>query len=166
MLKKIFLLVLTAMIILAFLLAICSSNALANSKYTPFLNGDPDYIHCAAHLGISYYVVRDSVEIESYTPAGTIISVDLLHVEVKGQSPPFEVHEEPIITRTETVYYLFDQENEKMYYLDNDEWRFLQPGVSSWAHGRKYVYAGDVVFYLIYGEGFYLSEDQFEDIDN
>ena len=89
----------------------------------------------------------------------------MLVVEVKSQSPPFKVHEEPIIKRTETVYYLYDTENEKMYYLDNDEWRFLQPD-ASWVHGEKYVYAGDIAFYLVYGEGFYRSEDRFENIDN
>ena len=103
MLKKVF------MFVLAVCALVVSSNpVLAEPTYHPYLNGDRNYLNCGAHLGMQYYIVRDSINIESEDKSECIISVDIVNVEAESQRPPFKWHDEPVITKTSTLYFLYD----------------------------------------------------------
>ncbi len=168
MLKKAFFFVLAVMMIAL------PSTVSAEPTYYPYLNGDRNYINCGAHMGIYYYVLRDSINIESCDEEECILSIDIADVETESQRPPIITHEEPIIRRVSTLYFLYDFDDKKMYvdttdYFNGDhsedKWYPLKYG-ASFAEGGNFEEAGSIAYHIVFGESFYGTAKRFEYINN
>ncbi len=167
MFKKAFFFVLVAMMISL------PSIVSAEPTYYPYLNGDRNYINCGAHMGIYYYVLRDSINIESCDEEECILSIDIADVEIESQRPPIVTHEEPIIRRVSTLYFLYDFNDKQMYVdatdyfnsdLYRDKWYPLKYG-ASFAKGGNFEEAGSIAYYIVFDESFYGNISRFEDIN-
>lgn len=167
MLKKLVLLVFFTVMVL-------SSTVLAKPSYYPYLDGDRNYINCAAHQGMEYYIVRDSVNIELCSDSECILSADIVNVKATSQEPPFNYLDEPEITKIATVYYRYEYDTEQMYVntgeyfkdgYGRDSWLPLKYN-PSWSEGGRFELAGDIAFYIAFGDGFYRESARFENINN
>lgn len=170
--KKLLLFVAMMMIVCA--LIVTSNSVFAATRYYPYLNWDRNYISCDSHMGMKYYVLRDSVDIESCDESECILSIDIAKVEMESQQPPFKTHEEPIIRDVSTVYFLYDFDAEQMYVDTNDyfnddlttgKWYPLKYG-ASYAEGSTFEAAGNIAYHIVFGESFYGTANRYKHIDN
>ena len=162
------------LMMIACALIVTSNIVCAVSRYYPYLNWDRNYLNCGEQHGMKYYIVRDSINVELYDDSKCVLSADIVDVETRSRRSPFKRHEGPVVIKTSTVYFLYDFDAEQMYVDTNNyfndeyskgKWHplYYRP---SWADGGRFELAGDIAYYIIYGEGFYRSEDQFGYIDN
>lgn len=151
MLKKIF--------VLLFVLGIANIIGFASAQpsyVVPYYNGDRNYIFCGYQGYNNFYVNRASVVIEKDEYPEYIISVDLMEVK-------FSKNDSSIIRSTTRKFY-YNKETEEMYiYIPwSDEWEYQKPG-AYWEKDSRFARAGDIAFYIAYGEGFYSGSESLKE---
>ena len=141
--KKVFM---TAVFLLIVSLAgICS----AGSNYPAHLNGDPNYILCDGHMGIGWYLQRDSVKEEENAQDNLVLSFNLLTVYNPG--------EENMELQGRNRYRMLFEGGKglAMYVLDSSGGKhYMDPNGPS-SQTRPLMPAGEIAYYALYGDKFY-----------
>ena len=124
----------------------------ANEWYPDHLNGDPNYILCDIHMGTGWFVVRDSIEVETYYPPQYIITVDVARVLNADTR-----HNNTEISSLRKYRFFYNWDLRQMY-VDKTEgdsdWYYINPG-GCWAYTGIVKNAGEMAFYLAYNQKFY-----------
>ncbi len=147
MLKKMLFFVLAVMM----LQGVCLASEAEPRYLRPYYDGDRDLIWCSYHLGIEYYVDRQSVEVELCDPPEYVISIDIVKIDTTKKGD-FR------IIGSDTRKFYYDEENEEMYMYDSrkEEWAY-QRYAAHWEKVARFTKAGEIAFYLAFDSAFYGS---------
>ncbi len=113
--------------------------------FDPSFNGDDNYYHCAQHGLVEWYIIMDSIELDFDDEDMPIITVDILQT-VKNQ-PDKEL----------SYRFLYDENENKMYILYEDNDREYIPPVRSYALVGNRLSTGQYAHRLVFGDSFYHS---------
>ena len=117
--------------------------------YSPYLNGDSNFILCDGHMGTAWYVDRSSLVVEKYAPPQYIIAVNVCTVDNANNG-------NTEISKVQTLRYFYNWNLREMY-ADRDgnsNWRYLDPH-GSWSKTGISMPAGEIAFALAYNLKFY-----------
>lgn len=155
---------LTAVFIVAFMMSAKTVSAIklvANSdEILADMRAHPsNYIYYGgASTGLSFFIVRNSLNVELYAPPNYIISARNITHFNSGEKVPFEG-----ILGNRVIRYKYDYAARKMYVEREDQnknvsWEYLEPVVKKSTKSYLYnnvVVAGEVLFYIAYKKSFY-----------
>ena len=130
--------------IVVLLFALCIANVYCDAKALYSLDESDGYIYCTRHHELVWYIVEDSLELDSEDDM-LVIYADVVTLNDRSGD-----------TKTLTHKYFYDEENHKMYfyYSKNGEKIELQYR-DYWAGTGCHYYIGNMAYYLIYGERFF-----------
>lgn len=141
--KKLFM---AALFMLIFSLAgLCS----AGNLYPDHLNGDANYILCDGHMGVGWYLQRDSVKKEENIEGNSVISFNLLTV--------YDAGKDNMEIKSRTHYRMLFESGKglAMYVLDSSGGKhYMDPNGPS-SQTRPLMPAGEIAYYVLYGDKFY-----------
>ncbi|MBR1645634.1 MAG: hypothetical protein IJ685_02535 [Selenomonadaceae bacterium] len=159
--KKFFRRALTAIFIVALMISATTAQAIERVPNEKEILADmyahpSNYIYYGgASTGLSFFIVRNSLNVELYNPPNYIISV-------RGITR-FDSGKDQGILSEHIIRYKYDYTVRKMYMERQDQnknvsWEYLEPvvkkGVKSYLY-NNFVAAGEVLFYIAYKKSFY-----------
>ncbi len=129
------------------------------------LNNNPsNYVVCGgASIGVVFYVYKNSIDVQNYSPPNYQIAFKMLNYSSNGMKGEYF---------RERAYYMdkkykYDYNERKIYIERQDEngnlyWQFIDPKIIGTFEGYKQGWdkdmaAGEIAFYIIYGRSFFDS---------
>ena len=142
--------------IFAFLICILNLNS-ASADYPDYLGGDRNYLLSGGHMGVGWYVVRDSVKVEVFDPPIYIISGKIVAVydADRGKTD---------IMQTENRRYLYNSMSEKMFAIGDEGCYYIYPVGAMASTGHEF--SGEMFFYIAYHAKFYGGKQWWDEIEN
>ena len=141
-------------------LAVLCIAVVANANYPTYLNGDRNLILCDGHMGVAWYVDRNSLVVQKYDPPQYIIAVNVVTASsAYNDENDFYNGGRGKITKVATMRFFYNWDLREMYIdtTGKDGWRYLNPN-GSWAETGVSMPAGEIAFYLAYKMRFYGSK--------
>ena len=138
------------------LVVLCIS-VIANANYPTYLNGDRNLILCDGHMGVAWYVDRNSLVVQKYDPPQYIIAVNVVTASsAYNDENDFYNGGRGKIKEVTTKRFFYNWDLREMYIdtTGKDGWRYLKPN-GSWAETGISMPAGEIAFYLAYKMKFY-----------
>ena len=118
----------------------------ASNLYSPYLNGDRNFILAGAHMGYAWYVDKSSLVVQNYNPPEYQIAVNVVTVPDTDQGN-IEISD----VTTHEFYYQWEQR--KMYSWRRNAWRYIPPVGTMADTGQEF--SGEMAFYMVYHMKFY-----------
>ena len=156
-----------------------SSTAVAVDK--KYFNGDKNYIFCGASMGMGYFVITNTLNVEQYAPPIYIISVDVISVgsyfnggtkmmwrHTKRFKYDYSTRKMYVYTpngsgeymrrRYESQYRHNKQKMDEARTIDwNSEWTYVFPDIF-YGEGAVFPNVGEIAFALAYKVKFHKKE--------
>ena len=138
------------LIIIALCMMVVSHTVFAS--YPKYLGENKNYIICAGHHGIGYYIDRSSLDVEKYNPPHYIIAVKVAIVEDadKGKTQ---------IQSFQNYRFYYNWNDKTMWYGLGKDWTYISRE-GTWAEIGVPLPTGELAFSLAYNMKFYGLYDE------
>lgn len=148
-----------ALFVMAFMaLGSCTAFAHHINPYQTYLNGDPNFIMCGAHMGVACYVKKSSVVVQNYDPPNFEIYVETIVADFQDYDDQLaKAGLEYKLGKLTSHLYRYNSNSMRMieYLPSEGKWHYIKP-VGSMAETGHW-YPGEMAYYIAFHQKFYGS---------